>query len=103
MYVWIALIEIFLCFFIIIWFPKLTNQANSTLAQQIQSNQLQGPMVVALFVIIGIAVVDRIFYTTFAFMNRSAVNKKLNIDAPLMNQETTSVIIVDGREFDSSS
>jgi len=28
-------------------------------------------MVVALFVMIGIAVVDRIFYTTFAFMNRA--------------------------------
>ena len=42
-------------------------------------------MVVALFVMIGIAVIDRIFYTAFAFMNRAAVNKKLKIDAPLIS------------------
>jgi glycosylphosphatidylinositol transamidase (GPIT) subunit GPI8 len=42
-------------------------------------------MVVALFVMIGIAVVDRILYTTFAFMNRASVNKKLKIDAPLLD------------------
>jgi glycosylphosphatidylinositol transamidase (GPIT) subunit GPI8 len=58
-------------------------------------------MVVALFVIIGIAVVDRIFYTTFAFMNRAAVNKKLNINAPLINSDL-SVVIAEGREIENS-
>lgn len=52
-------------------------------------------MVVALFIMIGIAVVDRIFYTTFAFMNRAVVNKKLNIDAPLMD---ASVLMIEGRD-----
>ena len=100
MYVWIALIEIFLCFYIIIYFPRLSKQKNSTIAQQIQANQLQGPMVVALFIMIGIAVVDRIFYTTFAFMNRTAVNKKLKIDAPLMD---SSVVMVEGRELENGT
>ena len=57
-------------------------------------------MVVALFIMIGIAVVDRIFYTTFAFMNRASVNKKLKIDAPLMD---SSVIMAEGREIDNGS
>ncbi len=100
MYVWIALIEIFLCFYIIIYFPRLSKQKNSTIATQIQANQLQGPMVVALFIMIGIAVVDRIFYTTFAFMNRTAVNKKLKIDAPLMD---SSVVMVEGRELENGT
>jgi glycosylphosphatidylinositol transamidase (GPIT) subunit GPI8 len=41
-------------------------------------------MVVALFVIIGLAIIDRIFYSSFAFLNRINVNKKLNIDGPLI-------------------
>jgi len=52
-------------------------------------------MVVALFVLIGIAVVDRIFYTTFAFFNRKAVNKRLNIDAPLMSQDSSVIMVED--------
>lgn len=54
-------------------------------------------MVVALFVMIGIAVVDRIFYTTFAFMNRVTVNKKLNIDSPLLPADTSMVVVEPGR------
>lgn len=54
-------------------------------------------MVVALFVMIGIAVVDRIFYTTFAFMNRVTVNKKLNIDSPLIPSATSVVVVEAGR------
>ena len=52
-------------------------------------------MVVALFVIIAVAVIDRIFYTTFAFFNRAAVNKLLKIDAPLVNSDTTSMVMID--------
>ena len=54
-------------------------------------------MVVALFVMIGIAVVDRIFYTTFAFMNRVTVNKKLNIDSPLIPSDNSMVVVEPGR------
>jgi len=48
-------------------------------------------MVVALFVVIGIAVIDRIFYTTFAFYSRVAVNKRLNIDAPLLSNDQSMI------------
>ena len=56
-------------------------------------------MVVALFVIIGLAIIDRIFYSSFAFLNRINVNKKLNIDGPLI--EPTVLAPANGRDSTS--
>jgi|LauGreDrversion4_2_1035121.scaffolds.fasta_scaffold1323377_1 hypothetical protein len=53
-------------------------------------------MVVALFVIIGLAIIDRIFYSSFAFLNRITVNKKLNIDGPLI--ESAAVGMANSRD-----
>lgn len=58
-------------------------------------------MVVALFVIIGLAIIDRIFYSSFAFLNRITVNKKLNIDGPLI--ESAAVGQANGRESSASA
>jgi hypothetical protein len=41
-------------------------------------------MVLALFVMIGIMVVDRILYSNWSFMSRQAAARKLDTDAPLI-------------------
>lgn len=47
-------------------------------------------MVLALFVMIGIMVVDRILYSSYAFISRKEASKKLNTDAPLISNDPTN-------------
>ena len=46
-------------------------------------------MVLALFVMIGIAVVDRILYSTYTFMSRKAVDDVLGTNKPLNPTDQT--------------
>lgn len=40
-------------------------------------------MILALFVMIGIMVLDRILYSSYAFTSRLETSKRLGLDAPL--------------------
>lgn len=44
-------------------------------------------MVLALFVLIGIMVVDRVLYSSHAFISRKAVAEKLDTDSPLITSD----------------
>lgn len=62
----------------------------TSLAEEYASTQFKGNMVLALFVMIGIMVVDRILYSNQSFMSRKAVSQKLDIDAPLISNDNSS-------------
>jgi hypothetical protein len=47
-------------------------------------------MVISLFVMIGIMVVDRILYSSYAFVSRKTVSEKLDTDAPLISNDQTN-------------
>ena len=47
-------------------------------------------MVLALFVLIGIMVVDRILYSSYAFSSRKAESKRLDTDSPLVSNDPTN-------------
>lgn len=56
----------------------------TSLSVEIATTQFKGDLVIALMVMIGITVIDRILYSTYAFTSRQAIAERLNTDAPLM-------------------
>jgi hypothetical protein len=95
-YVGIAAVEIIICFYLIIFYNKMTG-IQTSIAEEYTSNEFKGDMVLALFVMIGITVVDRILYSSWSFMSRKAATKKLDTDAPVITNDNSS----DGRSANS--
>ena len=48
-------------------------------------------MVIALFVMIGIMVVDRILYSSYAFSSRKKTAELLDTDSPLTSSDPTNM------------
>jgi hypothetical protein len=68
-YVGIAGVQVIICFYLVIFYNQMT-AIKTSIAEEYASTQFKGNMVLALFVMIGIMVVDRILYSNWSFMSR---------------------------------
>ena len=84
LYVWICAVQFVMCIYIILFYNKLIGTTGSLgIAEQINSNQFSGDMLVVLFIMIILMVIDRVFYATHMFLSKQDVELRQGADEQL--------------------